>query len=84
MQNEKPFTALILVTSQIKPEIEERVLEALAPFAIKILDQQSMTIRDRYFLAILFALDRAHAKAIEKDLYEMASGIGIDLAIDYQ
>ena len=84
MQSENPFTALILVTSEIKPEIKERILEALTPFSIKILDQQSMTIRDRYFLAILFSLDKVHAKAIEKDLYEVANGIGVDLAIDYQ
>lgn len=84
MQNENPFTALILITSVIKPSINEQILEALAPFSIKILDQQSMSIRDRYFLAILFSLDKAHAKAIEKDLYEVANGIGVDLAIDYQ
>ena len=84
MQNENPFTALILVTSEIKPNVSERVLETLAPFSIKILDQQTMSIRDRYFLAILFALDRAHIKAIEKDLFEVANAIGVDLAIDYQ
>jgi len=84
MQNENPFTALILVTSEIKPNVSERILETLAPFSIKILDQQTMSIRDRFFLAILFSLDRAHVRAIEKDLYEVANDIGVDLAIDYQ
>ena len=84
MQRENTFTALILVTSEIKPNVRERFLETLAPFSIKILDQQTMSIRDRYFLAILFALDRAHTKAIEKDLFEVANAIGVDLAIDYQ
>ena len=84
MQNENTFTALILITSEIKPDLKERILETLAPFTIKILDQQSMTIRDRYFLAILFSLDRAHAKAIENDLNDTAKRIGVDLAIDYQ
>ena len=84
MQNENPFTALILITSEIKPDIKEQILQALAPFTIKILDHQSMSIRDRYFLAIYFSLDKAHAKAIEKDLIAIAESIGVDLAIDYK
>ena len=75
---------MLFRSSETKPDVKERILETLAPFTIKILDQQSMTIRDRYFLAILFSLDRAHAKAIENDLNDTAKRIEVDLAIDYQ
>ena len=84
MPNENPFTALILITSETKPNVEERILETLAPFTIKILDKKSMSIRDRYFLAIYFSLDKAHANAIENDLVDVTKLIGVDLAIDYQ
>ena len=84
MPGENAFTALILITSETKPNVEERILETLSPFTIKILDKQSMSIRDRYFLAIHFSLDKAHATAIENDLYDVAKLIAVDLAIDYQ
>ena len=84
MASENPFTALILITSETKPNVEERILETLAPFTIKILDKKSMSIRDRYFLAIYFSLDKAHANAIENDLVDVTKLIGVDLAIDYQ
>jgi predicted amino acid-binding ACT domain protein len=78
------FTALILITGIIKPDIESAILNTLAPFTIKILDKQSMRIRDRYFLAIYLSLDKAHAKAIEADLKSKCKSLDIDLAIDYQ
>ena len=78
------FTALILITGIIKPDIESAILNTLAPFTIKILDKQSMRIRDRYFLAIYLSLDKAHAKAIEADLQSKCKNLDIDLAIDYQ
>lgn len=78
------FTALILITGTIKPDIESEILKTLAPFTIDILDKQSMSIRDRYFLAIYLSLDKAHAKAIEADLKSKCESLDIDLAIDYQ
>lgn len=78
------FTGLILVTCQSAPGIESAILETLAPYTIKILDKQSMDIRDRYFLAIHFALDKAHSKAIEKELLEVAAKLGVDLVVDFQ
>lgn len=78
------LTGLILVTSVSKPGIKDAILETLAPFTIQIRDQQSMDIRDRYFLAIYFDLDKAHAKAIEQDLLETAERMEIDLVVDYK
>jgi predicted amino acid-binding ACT domain protein len=78
------FTGLILVTGVSAPGIEAAILETLAPFTIKILDKQSMDIRDRYFLAIHFSLDKAHAKAIEKDLMSTAEKLNVDLVVDFQ
>ena len=78
------FTGLILVTGVSAPGIEAAILETLAPFTIKILDKQSMDIRDRYFLAIHLSLDKAHAKAIEKDLMSTAEKLNVDLVVDFQ
>jgi predicted amino acid-binding ACT domain protein len=78
------LTGLILVTGISAPGIKEAILKTLAPFTITIRDQQSMDIRDRYFLAIYFDLDKAHAKAIESDLNSTAARLGVDLVVDYQ
>lgn len=84
MTSDEIFTGLILVTGVSAPKIEESILEILKPFSIKILDKQCIDIRNRYFLTILFSLDKAHAKSIELDLNEGAQKLGVDLAIDYQ
>ncbi len=78
------FTGLILVTGVSTPGIEEAILKTLSPFTIEILDKQTMDIRDRYFLAIYFKLDKAHAKAIEKDLLETATSLNVDLVVDFK
>ena len=78
------FTGLILVTGVSTPGIEEAILKTLSPFTIEILDKQTMDIRDRYFLAIYFRLDKAHAKAIEKDLLESAASLNVDLVVDFK
>lgn len=78
------LTGLALITGVSHPGIEAEILKTLSPFTIEILDKQSMDIRDRYFLAIYFNLDKAHAKAIEADLNECASKLGVDLVVDYK
>ncbi|MBU6263160.1 MAG: hypothetical protein KGM39_00090 [Actinomycetales bacterium] len=78
------FTGLILVTGVSAPGIEEAILKTLSPFTIEIIDKQTMDIRDRYFLAIYFKLDKAHAKAIEKDLLETATSLNVDLVVDFK
>jgi predicted amino acid-binding ACT domain protein len=78
------FTGLILVTGVSAPGIEDSILKTLSPFTIEIVDKQTMDIRDRYFLAIYFKLDKAHAKAIEKDLLEIAAQLNVDLVVDFQ
>ena len=78
------FTGLILVTGESAPGIEAAILETLSPFTIQILDKQSMDIRGRYFLAIHFSLDKAHTKAIEKDLLATADKLNVDLVVDYR
>lgn len=78
------FTGLILVTGVSAPGIEEAILKTLSPFTIEIIDKQTMDIRDRYFLTIYFKLDKAHAKAIEKDLLETAISLNVDLVVDFK
>ena len=78
------LTGLILVTGESAPGIEAQILETLSPFTIEILDKQSMDIRDRYFLAIYFNLDKAHSKGIETDLLAAAEKLNVDLVVDYK
>ena len=78
------LTGLALITGESKPGIEAEILQTLSPFTIEILDKQSMDIRDRYFLAIYFKLDKAHAEAIESDLDACALKLGVDLVVDYK
>lgn len=78
------LTGLILVTAVSSPGIETEILDTLKPFTIDILDKQTMDIRDRYFLAIYFALDKAHAKAIEDDLIKTATKLNVDLVVDFK
>ena len=84
MASVEKFTALVLVTGESNVEIESQILATLAPFTIKMLDKQSMDIRGRYFLALLFTLDPAHARAIEKDLLLTSENLNVDLAIDFR
>lgn len=78
------LTGLALVTGESAPGIEVAILDTLDPFTIEIVDKQSMDIRDRYFLAIYFKLDRAHAKAIESDLLTTAEKLNLDLVVDFK
>lgn len=82
------YTGLILITAALsnttEHEIESSFLETLSPFAIDILDKQSMQIRDRYFLAIFIKLDKAHQRAIEIDLNKAAEELQVDIAFDYR
>lgn len=82
------YTGLILITGAKEAsetaEIESKFREVLSAFAIDVIDQKSMQIRDRYFLAIYIKLDKAHQKAIEKDLTESAMSLNLDLAIDFK
>jgi predicted amino acid-binding ACT domain protein len=78
------YTGLILVTGASKPGLEGKILETLAPFTIEIIDKQSMDIRDRFFLAIYLSLDKAHEKAIMKDLELVVEDLNLDLASDFR
>lgn len=82
------YTGLILITAALSNltdhEIESKFLKTLSPFTIDILDKKSMQIRDRYFLAILIKLDKAHQRAIEIDLNQAAEELQVDIALDYR
>lgn len=78
------YTGLILVTGASTPGLEGKILETLDPFTIQIIDKQSMDIRDRFFLAIYFSLDKAHEKAIMKDLELQVAALNLDFASDFR
>ena len=84
MSDKKPeFTWLILLASQDKPEIPEKLLEVLSPFSISILDVQKIQVRGRLIMTVLFGLDPAHADAIESDLIKFGDDTGYDIAVDF-
>ena len=84
MSDKKPeFTGLILVASQDKPDIPEKLLEVLSPFSISILDVQKIQVRGRLIMTVLFGLDPAHANAIESDLIKFGDDTGYDIAVDF-
>lgn len=79
----KEIHALILLSAPDSPGLAKGLFEALAPFAITILDVQQMVIHGRLILSVLIALNPAHAKAIEIDLVSQAEILGVDIAVAF-
>jgi phosphoserine phosphatase len=63
--------------------VTQALFAALEPFSITILDIEQVVIRGRLILTTLISLDPAHARAIETDLIEATTKLGLDLAIDF-
>lgn len=82
-QEKSQYTGLILVSGVDSPGITEALFNALAPFAITILDIEQVVIRDRLILTVLIALNPAHADAIDEDLQVCASKLGVDIATSF-
>jgi phosphoserine phosphatase len=76
-------TGLILISGVDAPGVTQALFAALEPFSITILDIEQVVIRGRLILTTLISLDPAHASAIEADLVEATSKLGLDLAIDF-
>ena len=76
-------TGLILISGVDAPGVTQALFAALEPFSITILDIEQVVIRGRLILTTLISLDPAHARAIETDLFEAATKLGLDLAIDF-
>lgn len=83
-EDKSHFTGLILVTGIDKPGITQALFDALAPFAITILDIEQVVIRDRLILTVLISLNPAHAQAIEEDLQACGESLSIDIATSFQ
>ena len=82
--SEEQFTGLILVSGVDNPGITEALFDALSPFAVTILDIEQVVIRGRLILTVLISLSPAHSKAIESDLEECASTLGVDIATAFE
>lgn len=78
------FTGLILLSGEDKPGITEGLFETLSPFAVTILDIEQVVIRERVILTVLLAVNPAHAKAIEADLEQCSSRLGVDIASAFE
>ena len=76
-------TGLILISGVDAPGVTQALFAALNPFSITILDIEQVVIRGRLILTTLISLDPAHAQAIETDLLDATSKLGLDLAIDF-
>jgi len=76
-------TGLILISGVDAPGVTQALFAALEPFSITILDIEQVVIRGRLILTTLISLDPAHAIAIETDLLEATTKLGLDLAIDF-
>ena len=85
MSDEKSqFTGLILLSGVDTPGITQALFEALAPFAITVLDIEQVVARDRVILTVLIALNPDHREAIDEDLTACAEHLGVDIATSFQ
>ena len=85
MSDEKSqYTGLILVSGIDSPGITQALFDTLAPFAITVLDIEQVVIRERLILTVLISLNPDHSDAIESDLNECASKLGVDIATSFQ
>jgi phosphoserine phosphatase len=83
-QDKSQFTGLILLSGIDTPGITQALFEALAPFAITVLDIEQVVARDRVILTVLIALNPDHREAIDEDLNLCAEKIGVDIATSFQ
>jgi phosphoserine phosphatase len=78
------YTGLILLSGVDTPGITQALFEALAPFAITILDIEQVVARDRVILTVLISLNPDHREAIDEDLNACATRLGVDIATSFQ
>jgi phosphoserine phosphatase len=83
-QDKSQFTGLILLSGIDTPGITQALFEALAPFAITVLDIEQVVARDRVILTVLIALNPDHREAIDEDLNLCAEKLGVDIATSFQ
>lgn len=78
-----PYTGLILLSGIDTPGITEALFMTLSAFTVTILDIEQVVIRERVILTALISLDRNHAGAIEADLSQCATDLGVDIAVSF-
>lgn len=74
------FTGLILLTGLDKPGISNELFQALAPFAVSVIDTDQISINERIILTVLISLNSSHQGAIEADLAALATELDVDIA----
>ncbi len=77
------FTALILLSGEDAPGTVNKLLQALAPFSISILESDLLRIRERAVYSLLIELNPDHQGAISADLEELATLSGLDIAYEF-
>ena len=60
------------------------IVKLLAEYSLKVLEWQSIAIRDRTILAILIEIHPDHTSPLDEDLMTLAKELGIDIATEYQ
>lgn len=74
--------AIILISGQSAASAVELVDSILSTYNLEIMDQQKIQMANRLIAAFEIGFDPAHLGAIEKELAQALSPLGIDLAID--
>ena len=77
---QEQFTGLILLAGTDKPGISAELFNALAPFAVQVLDIEQIVINHRLILTVLLGVNPAHQSAIEEDLAACAVSNDVDIA----
>ena len=60
------------------------IASTLGEYSLKVLDWQSVAIRDRAIISILIEIHPDHTAPLDEDLQKVASELGIDIATEYQ
>lgn len=79
----RQYTGLILVSGIDTPGITQALFDALAPFAITVLDIEQVVIRERLILTVLISLNPAHADSIAEDVQMCGEKLGVDIATSF-
>lgn len=74
--------ALVIGSGSTNPEAESLILEILAPFQYQLLEVQRIDLGGRTIIALLIAIDSAHAVAIADDLSLLGAKVGLDIAME--
>jgi hypothetical protein len=75
-------SAVILISGNSAPNALQTVLDILAEYSLKVVDQQKIYMAGRLIGAVQIHFDPAHADAIESELHSAMKPLGLDVALE--